>query len=143
MLTPRMMRVLPLRIDDRTLPDLHNAVAGGKPSGLGSIDELYMRPLVTMMVNVVCNFAEQYSFILEHSKGLSQKQWKRMREGVAIFLGGLQDETKSLVEIFFVVLTLIWDMRRIIYNNIELTVLKEIHVGVVPDEIRLELRIDV
>jgi len=143
MLPPRVVCVLPLRIDDGAFPDLHNAVARSKPGSFRSINEIHMRPLVAVMVNIVCYLAEQYALVFENAERLPQKQRKGVGEGVAVLLGGLQDEAESLVEVFFVVLALIRNVWRIIYNDIELAVFKEVHVRVVPNDIWFILWIDV
>ena len=138
-----MVSVLPFRVDDGAFPNLHNAIAGGEPNRFRGIDELNMCPLVAVMVNVVRDLAKQYTLVLKHAKCLPQEQWESVGEGVAILLGRLQDETKSLIEVLFVVLALIRDVRGIIYNDIELAFPKEVHIRVVPNDVWFILWIDV
>ena len=64
MLSPRVMRDFPVRIDDRALPHLDNAIAGRKSSFLTSMDQFDMCPLITMIVDIIGDLAEQDSFVL-------------------------------------------------------------------------------
>jgi hypothetical protein len=61
-LAPAVVRNFPLRIDDRPLPDFDDAIAGRKPNLAGSRDEIDMRPLVLMIMDVVGDLAEQNAF---------------------------------------------------------------------------------
>ena len=63
MLAPAMMGDLPFRIDDRSLSDLDDAVAGHEPSSLPGVDQIDMCPLITVVVNAISYFAEKDSFV--------------------------------------------------------------------------------
>jgi hypothetical protein len=53
MLPASVVRVFPFRVDDRTVPDLDNAVAGTEAGLSRSLDEVHMRPIITVMMDVV------------------------------------------------------------------------------------------
>jgi len=58
MLPPSVVRVFPFRIDDRTVPDLDNAIARAEAGLSRSFDEIDVRPILTVMMNVVGDLAE-------------------------------------------------------------------------------------
>jgi hypothetical protein len=59
---PGMVGHLPFGVDDRPLPHLDDAIAGAKAAGDRRFDDLQMRPLVTVIVDVIRNLAQQDTF---------------------------------------------------------------------------------
>jgi hypothetical protein len=67
MLPASVVRVFPFRIfriDDGTAPDLDDAVARTEASLSRSFNEVHMRPIISVMMNVVGDLAQQDSFRL-------------------------------------------------------------------------------
>jgi hypothetical protein len=64
MLPASVVRDLPFRVDNRTAPDLDDAVARTEARLSGGFDKIHMRPIVAVMMNVVGDLAEQDAFRL-------------------------------------------------------------------------------
>jgi len=62
MLSPGMVGFFPAGVDDRPLSNFNDAVARLKPDCGGSQNYFYMSPLITVMMNIVRNFAEENAF---------------------------------------------------------------------------------
>jgi len=86
MLPPRVMSRFPLGINDWAFADLDDAVAGAKPRFSRSFYEIYVRPIVAMMMDVVCEFAEQNALRLKDAISFGHKRWVRVSKGILIFL---------------------------------------------------------
>ena len=99
MLPSTVMGTFPFRVNDRPFADFDYAVARYEPDLLGCIDEIYVSPLVAVVVDVVSELAKQNAFRPKNSVGLFQKRRKRMAKGVVILFGGLQDKTKTGIKI--------------------------------------------
>jgi hypothetical protein len=54
-----VVRDLPFRVDNRTLADLHDAIARCKTHRARRLDQLNVRPLVSVIMNVVGDLAKQ------------------------------------------------------------------------------------
>src|SRR5262249_10807872 len=72
-LAARVMRRLPARIDDRSAPDLDDAVAGTESHLSSCLDEVKMCPLIAMTVHVIRDFAKQDAFGPQNSIRLRRK----------------------------------------------------------------------
>jgi len=59
MLPAGVVRVLPFGIDNRTFTDLDDAIARPEAGLSRSFDEVDMRPIIPVMMNVVGDLAEQ------------------------------------------------------------------------------------
>ena len=81
-----VMRRLPFRIDDRPFPNFDNTIAGDKPDGLRRLDQIDMSPLVSMIVDVICNLPEKHTLRLENLISILEERRKRVREALAMFL---------------------------------------------------------
>ena len=84
MLPARVVRVLPFRIDNRTISDLDNTVARTKAGLSRRFDEVHMRPVVLVMMDVVGDLTEQNSFRLQDAMRLTDEGWVRVRESVLV-----------------------------------------------------------
>ena len=58
MVTSRVMCGLPFGVHDGALPDFYDAVAGAEPNRFRCLDKLDVRPLKTVSMYVVSDFAE-------------------------------------------------------------------------------------
>ena len=58
MLLPRVMGNLPTRVDYRTLPNLDDAIASVEARVCGGLDEIDVRPLKLVVMNIIGNFAK-------------------------------------------------------------------------------------
>src|SRR5215831_7533354 len=83
MLAPAMVGIFPLRINDGSLPHLHNAVARQKANFPGSIQDLNVRPLIPVMMDVVCDLTEKYSLRPQYPVSLSQERRKGVGKRIA------------------------------------------------------------
>ena len=63
MLTPAVVCRFPFRIDDRPLADLHDAIARGEANRTSRVDQFNVRPLISMVMNVIGDLGEQHPFI--------------------------------------------------------------------------------
>ena len=59
MLPAGVVRVFPFGVDNRTFTDLDDAIAGAEAGLSRSFDEVHVRPIVPVMMNVVGDLAEQ------------------------------------------------------------------------------------
>lgn len=73
-----MMRLFPLRVDDRPFPELYNAIAGAKPHLRRSEHNFEVRPLVPMVVDVIGDLAKEDALGLQNTVGLAQEGWIEM-----------------------------------------------------------------
>ena len=64
-----------LGVNDRTIAGLDNTIARAEPSRRRGLNEIDMRPLIAMVVNVVSNLAKQNSVMLEHPICFVDKRW--------------------------------------------------------------------
>jgi hypothetical protein len=63
MLAPTVMRHLPFRINDRPFSHLDDTVAGSKAHLSRSDDKFNVRPLVTVIVDIIRDLAQKDTFI--------------------------------------------------------------------------------
>jgi hypothetical protein len=136
MLPPSVVRVFPFRIDDRTVPDLDNAIARAEAGLSRSFDEIDVRPIVTVMMNVVGDFAEQDSFQPQDAVRLPDERRVRMSKSVLVLFRRSQYKPESHVEIFLIILSLIRNVRRVVHDDIH-GFIPERHIRVVGDHIRV------
>ena len=85
MLPSCVVCVLPSRICDRSFPDLDNTIASRETDCNGSIDEFDVRPLESMAVNIVGDFAEKYPVFLQNPKRFAHEWRIEMIEVVTLF----------------------------------------------------------
>jgi hypothetical protein len=130
MLTSGMVRRLPSRVDDGPFANFYYAVAGREPSLACSIYQFDVRPLVTVMMDVVCDLAEQNALFPHHSIGFTSERRKRMRKRVMVFLRRAQHQAEARVEVFLDVSALIRNVWRVIHHRIETSIPKR-HCSVV------------
>jgi hypothetical protein len=71
-----MMGSLPPWVDDRPLTNLDNAVAGLESYFLSCQDEFNMRPLVAMVVNIVCYLTKKNALRFQDSVGFLNERWE-------------------------------------------------------------------
>lgn len=126
-----MMCYFPLWVDDWAFPYLDDAITRNETNYTGCIYQFMVRPLITVVVNIVGNLSEQNPFIPQHSVSLAHEWRERMRERVAVLLRGVKFKAKPLLEILLIVFALIRNMRRIVDDHVITRILKW-HVGVVP-----------
>ena len=67
MLSSRVMCLFPSWIDDRAFSNFDNTIAGIKSYLTRCVDKFYVSPLITMMVDVIRNLAEQDTLSLQDS----------------------------------------------------------------------------
>jgi len=77
----------PFRIDDRSLANFDNTVARHETQFAGGINQLYVRPLVPVVVHVVGDLAEEDALIPQNAKRFAQKWWKRVCKCVVVLFG--------------------------------------------------------
>ena len=142
MLAAGVVRGFPLRGHDRPLSDLHDAVTGGEADLGRRFNQLNVRPLEAMPMNIVGNLAEQDAFGFEDTISFSNKFRVQMGEVISICCRRLDDETESAVEILRLVLALIGYVGRIVDNDVKRAVLER-HVAVIADHVRVKLRVNV
>src|ERR1043166_3070075 len=106
-LPPRVMSLLPLRIDDRPFANLDDAITWAKTRFHCRTHQLDVGPLVAVVVNVVGDLAEEHALCSEHAVRFPDKRRVEMREVVAVLSGGLQDQAESRVEVFRLVAPLV------------------------------------
>ena len=133
-----MVSLFPFGIYDRSLSYFDDAIAGFKSRHSGRLNKLHMRPLVAVIVYVVGDLAKENAFWLQDSKSLSDEWRIGVREVVAQFLWGTITEAKASVKILGFVLSLIWDMGRIINDHVKRAV-TEGHLRVIRNNGRIVL----
>src|SRR5579859_4211672 len=116
MLTAAVVRLLPLRVDDGSLADFHDAVTRREPDLAGGVNQFDVRPLVAMVVNVIRNLRQQDALILQQPMGFLEEGRERMRERVLVFLRRPEDKSEPSTEVLLVILSLIWDVRRVVHQ---------------------------
>ena len=67
MLPSRVVCNLPPWVNNRPVPDFHDAIAGIESGRHSSLDHFDVSPLIPVVVNVVGNFAEKYALWPEDS----------------------------------------------------------------------------
>src|SRR5690242_9679222 len=86
MLTAAMVGKLPARIDDRSLPHFNNTIAGNESNLLGRLNKFHVRPLISVVMNIVHYFAEQGTFGPQHAPSLGHKGRIGMGETIVVLL---------------------------------------------------------
>ncbi len=62
MLTPGMVGSLPLGVNDRSLPDLNDAIAWAKANPIRRLDQIDVSPLIPVVMDVVANLSKENTF---------------------------------------------------------------------------------
>ena len=130
-----MVGRLPFGIYDRAFSRLDDAVARAKASLSCGVYEIDVRPVVTMVMDVVRNLAEQDTLWCQHAVRLRNKRWIRVGEGIAVLFWRADDKPESHVEILFVILTLIRNVGWVVHHDVE-SVIPERHPRVVGRDVR-------
>jgi hypothetical protein len=78
-LAARMVGRLPLGINDRPFSNLDNAITGLEARSLSCLDQFDVRPLITVVMNVIGDLAEKDPFWLEDPVGFLDE--RRIRVG--------------------------------------------------------------
>ncbi len=79
-----MVSVFPLRVYDWPLSDFDDAVTRGQASFPRSVDEIYVCPLIAMVVNVIRELTKQDAFWFQHAVSFAHEGWERVRERIVI-----------------------------------------------------------
>jgi len=83
-LPPGVVSRLPLRVDDWALADLHDAVTRHEARLACGVYQLDVGPLVTVVVHVVGDLAEQYAFFLQYAIGFTHERRERVSKRVMV-----------------------------------------------------------
>ena len=90
---------LPFRVYDRSFPNLHDAIARLKADNTSGICEFNVSPLITVVVNIVCDLGEQDAFGPQYPIGFTEKRRERVRKSVAVLFRGSKNQAKPRIEI--------------------------------------------
>jgi hypothetical protein len=71
-----MVSCLPSRIDNGSFSYLHNAITWNKASASSGLDQFNVSPLIPVVMNIVCNFAQKDAFGPQYSVGFLEKRRK-------------------------------------------------------------------
>lgn len=142
MLPASVMSDLPFGIDDWPLSRLDDAVASSKAGFSCGVDEIHMRPVVAVVMDIVRNFAEQDALWRQHAVRLGNKWRIGVSERIAVLFWRSDDKSESHVEVLLVVLALIWDVRWIVHDYVECAV-AEWHLGIVGREVGPMRNVDI
>jgi len=82
-----MVGDLPFGIDDRTLADLYDTVAGAEPNRTRCLDEIHVSPLVLVVVDVVADLTHQDAFGFQDVVGFPQERRISVGERISVLLG--------------------------------------------------------
>lgn len=80
------MSNFPLRVNDRSLANLDDAVAGLESNVSRRLHQFDVSPLVAMVVNVISDLREEDTLWPQNAICLSDKRWECVRKGIAHFL---------------------------------------------------------
>ena len=94
-----VVRDLPLRIDDRPFADFDDAVACREAGCLARMYELHMRPLITVIVDIIRDLAEQHAFVPQDAVGFSHEWGISVRKRISVLFRRTPAKTESRVEI--------------------------------------------
>jgi hypothetical protein len=100
MLSPRVMRGLPLGINDWPFAYLDNAVASGKARVLSGSDEVNVSPLIAVVVYVVSYFTKEYAIVDEYTPSFGHEGWIGVGEAIPIFFRRTGTKPEAYVEVF-------------------------------------------
>jgi len=118
-LPPAVMGYLPFRIDNRTLADFDDAITSTKahhPRGLNEID---VRPLILVVVDVVGDLAKQNAFSLQNPICFLDERRECVAEAVPLLFRRSNHKPKPGVEILEIVFALVRNMGRVINNHVD------------------------
>src|SRR5437016_10395431 len=79
--TPAVVGHLPLGVDNGPLADFNNAIARHEARIFGSLDELDMRPLIALVVDVIRDLCEKKPLIPQHAMSFFDKRGKGVGKG--------------------------------------------------------------
>lgn len=130
MLTPGMVGSLPFRVDNWPLSNFDYAIAGTETDASRGSDQIYVGPLVSVVVDVVSDLAEQNALDLQDPIGLSQKRRVGVGEAVRVLFGRSHHEAEARVEVFGLVLALVRYVRWVINHDIENSIMER-HTSIV------------
>jgi hypothetical protein len=130
-----MMGNLPFRVNDWAFPDFYDAVAGAESDGPSSLNQVQMRPLITVSVNVIADLAKQDPLRLQDAICFPYERGVGMGETIAVLLGGTDRQAKAAIEILGPVLALIWYVGGIVDDHVEEGGAKR-HVAIVANDLR-------
>ncbi len=130
MLASAVVSGLPLRIDDRSLADFNDAIAGAESNGRRGLHQFNVRPLILMVVNVVGDLAKQKAIYAQNAIGFLDKGRVEVGKAVSVLLRRASPQSKTHRKILLVVLALIRHMRGIVDHYIK-AASRERHSGVV------------
>ncbi|HEV3203224.1 MAG TPA: hypothetical protein VGY77_02520 [Gemmataceae bacterium] len=138
MLASRMVGVFPTGILYGAFSNFDDTVTGSKTSAKCSSNDFDVRPLKPMPVNVIGNFTKKNSFLIEYPVCLSNERRVKMGKIVTLFNRRFQHQAKPGIEILGFIFPLIGNVRGIVNNYIETTILKR-HPHIVADHRRVML----
>ena len=118
-LTPAVMSSLPLGINDGPLANLNNAITWQKASSARRVNEFDVCPLIAMMVNIIADLAEEQPLGLKDPVRFFQEWWKRMRKRIVVLFRRPDNKSESPIKILSFVLSLVWNMGRIVNDYVK------------------------
>src|ERR1044071_2154889 len=94
MLAAGMMSSPPLWVYNWSLAYLNDAITGGKSDILSCTNQIYVRPLITMVMYIICNLTQKNTIVNECAPGLNHEIGIGMSEAISIVLRRSSAETK-------------------------------------------------
>lgn len=82
-----MVGDFPFRIDNGTFANLHDTVTGAEAHPRRRLKQFNVCPLEAMIMNVVGDFAEQYSLRFQYTIGFSDERGVEVRQVIAMASG--------------------------------------------------------
>src|SRR6266403_3679229 len=119
MLASAMVGCFPFWINNRTLSDLDNAIAGHESYLARRVYQLDMRPLVTVMMNIIRYFRKQDAFLPKYTMGFAQKGRERVCKRVLVLFGRANYKSETSSKVFLVVFALIGNVRWVVHYDIK------------------------
>src|SRR5215471_12279688 len=119
MLTARMMSKLPTWINNWSFAHLDDTVAGGEANFTARLDKIDMRPLIPVIMNIVSYLTKQGSLRQHHTPCLTHEARIGMGKSITMFLRRARAKPKASMKVFGLILTLVWNVRRVVNDHIE------------------------
>ena len=142
MLPSCVMSGLPFRVDDWAFADLHDAVARHEAHFARGTNQFDVRPLVHVVMHIIGDLAEQDTFFLQYAMSLTHEGREGVSKRVMVLFGGTHCETESGTKVFFLVLSLVRDVWRIVYDYVKGCIPKR-HCCVISYEAGMVTRVNV
>ncbi len=142
MLPASMVRGLPLRVDDRAFADLDDAVTCAKAGIDRRPHQLHVRPLVSMVVDVVGDLAKEHTFRAQDAERLSDKRRVEMCEVIAVVGRRPEHQSEPCVEVLRSIAALVRNMGWVIHHHVECARLER-QPSVVTNHVGVEFCINV